>query len=97
MDFTNHLVFVSKYVWSPYPAFINQLHHEQVTDLAFDLVEEKFSVTKMNSGIKLRYFKNVRVDVECDMEFKNFPFDEQDCQFLIHSLSRQDLREETTL
>ena len=54
------------------------------------LTDERFYV--MNTGLtnlQLQYSQKVKVTVGCEMNFEYFPFDTQNCKFLLKSLRNQ--------
>ena len=54
------------------------------------LTDERFFI--MNTGgknLKLQYSQKVKVTVGCEMNFEYFPFDTQNCKFLLKSLRNQ--------
>lgn len=81
----------SRYIWKPDPIFTGQNSQEDIKSLAFKTSPERFVSRRPNeiSNIKLQYSANVKVDVICDMQFQDFPFDTQRCPFYISSLKEQ--------
>ena len=81
----------SRFIWTPDPIFTGQHSQEDIKSLAFKTSPERFVSRRPNeiSNIKLQYSANIKVDVICDMQFQDFPFDTQRCPFYISSLKEQ--------
>ena len=81
----------SRYIWTPDPIFTGQNSQEDIKSLAFKTSHKRFVSRRLNeiSNIKLQYSANVKVDVICDVQFQDFPFDTQRCPFYISSLKEQ--------
>ena len=77
----------------PDPYFINQQSHDRVTSLIQNLSDETFLATNKSlrpgDELTLEHRNTIRVEVKCEMEFSEFPFDDQKCQFLLASVRRQ--------
>ena len=77
-------------IWKPDPHFARQYSHHSVESAAFDLIDETFLAWKTEEEqIKLKFATRIEVEVICDMDFADFPFDSHDCQFILQSLTNQ--------
>ena len=84
----------SSQLWKPDPHFARQHWHASVKSLAFNLTDERFVAYNMeDEEIKLKFTCTLKVEVICDMDFTDFPFDDHNCKFKLESLKNQrDLR-----
>ena len=77
----------------PDPYFLGQNSYERVQSLMQDMSDETFLVSNRSvfstEDLKLEHTNTIRVEVKCEMEFSQFPFDTQKCKFFMASLRRQ--------
>ena len=77
-------------LWKPDSYFYHQDTYKEVVALIDSLTDERFFI--MNKGhlnLQLQYSQKVKVTVGCEMNFEYFPFDTQNCKFLLKSLRNQ--------
>ena len=78
----------------PDPYFLSQKSYERVQSLMQDMSDETFLVSNRSTFstdyLKLEHTHTIRVEVKCEMEFSQFPFDDQKCKFFMASLRRQE-------
>ena len=77
-------------LWVPDPYFLNQKSQERVSSFFQDLSDETFLASNRSGDeLKLEHTNTIRVEVKCEMEFAQFPFDDQKCKFFIASVRKQ--------
>ena len=77
-------MFLFRELWTPDPVFLNQNLIEKVKSTMLNVSNEEFAVVPSNH--KFMYEHKIKVTVDCpNMNFDNFPFDEQKCAFLMSS------------
>jgi len=65
----------------------------EVKALHRNISKQKFVASKVSSGnIFLEISERLKVSVKCDMDFTDYPFDTQNCPFLILSLRNQKIK-----
>ena len=80
-------------LWIPDASFFHQVSSSEVKALHLNISKQKFVASKVASGkIFLEFSERLKVSVKCDMDFTAYPFDTQNCPFLILSLRNQKIK-----